>query len=224
MIKNYEVQLSYSLPKCIIYKTLRFLKRFSFFFSLKWIWLVCIAGATLSANRPFSWECVSILLCLRNCVNFAVSPMSILSPVLRTLDGNGRARWGLLVGFASKVGVFQGRRMPLVAAHSVHPVHSVDSAFFHGRARVLVRFGLLRFSDLDQTRHRSSTQVCHNNSLLDPSQTISAVANCWFSRVAVTSAKNHKRQRRKRQSVTAKREKSQTPKVLTAILTLPNLT
>ena len=43
-------------------------------------------------------------------------------------------------------------------------------------------------------------------------------------RVAVISAKNHKRQRRKRQSVTAKREKSQTPKVLTAILTLPNLT
>jgi len=43
-------------------------------------------------------------------------------------------------------------------------------------------------------------------------------------RVAVKSAKNHKRQRRKRQSVTAKREKSQTPKVLTAILTLPNLT
>ena len=42
--------------------------------------------------------------------------------------------------------------------------------------------------------------------------------------VAVISAKNHKRQRRKRQSVTAKREMSQTPKVLTAILTLPNLT
>ena len=43
--------------------------------------------------------------------------------------------------------------------------------------------------------------------------------------VAIISAKNHKRQRRKRQSVTAKqREKSQTPKVLTAILTLPNLT
>jgi len=31
--------------------------------------------------------------------------------------------------------------------------------------------------------------------------------------VAVISAKNHKRQRRKRRSVTAKREKSQTPKV-----------
>jgi len=45
-----------------------------------------------------------------------------------------------------------------------------------------------------------------------------------FNRVAVISAENHKRQRRKRQSVTAKREKSQTPKVLTAILTLPNLT
>ena len=43
-------------------------------------------------------------------------------------------------------------------------------------------------------------------------------------RVAVISAKNHKSQHRKRQSVTAKREKSQTPKVLTAILTLPNLT
>jgi len=37
--------------------------------------------------------------------------------------------------------------------------------------------------------------------------------------VADISAKNHKRQRRKRQSVTANWEKSQTPKVLTAILT-----
>jgi len=46
-------------------------------------------------------------------------------------------------------------------------------------------------------------------------------ADFW---VAVISAKNHKRHRRKRQSVTAKREKSQTPKALTAILTLPNLT
>jgi len=48
--------------------------------------------------------------------------------------------------------------------------------------------------------------------------------SCYLLRTAVISAKNHKRQRRKRQSVTAKREKSQTPKVLTAILTLPNLT
>ena len=47
--------------------------------------------------------------------------------------------------------------------------------------------------------------------------------NCT-GRIAVISAKNHKRQLRKRQSVTAKREKSQTPKVLTSILTLPNLT
>jgi len=48
----------------------------------------------------------------------------------------------------------------------------------------------------------------------------------WFSAtwVAVISAKNHKRQRRKRQSVTAKREKSQTPKVSTTILALHNLT
>jgi len=43
-------------------------------------------------------------------------------------------------------------------------------------------------------------------------------------RVADISAKNHKRQRRKRQSVTDKRETSQTPKVLTAILIVPNLT
>jgi len=43
-------------------------------------------------------------------------------------------------------------------------------------------------------------------------------------RVAVIDAKNHKRQRHKRQSVTTKREKSQTPKFLTAILTLPSLT
>ena len=41
----------------------------------------------------------------------------------------------------------------------------------------------------------------------------------WIFSVAVVSAINHKRQ-----SVTAKREKSQTPKVLTAVLTLPNLT
>jgi len=46
----------------------------------------------------------------------------------------------------------------------------------------------------------------------------------FLSGIAATNAKNHKRQRRKRQSVTAKRGKSQTPKVLTAILTLPNLT
>jgi len=45
-----------------------------------------------------------------------------------------------------------------------------------------------------------------------------------FLRVAVISAQTHKRQRRERQSVTAKREKSQTPKFLTATLTLPNLT
>jgi len=39
--------------------------------------------------------------------------------------------------------------------------------------------------------------------------TISRWASFW---IAFDSAKNHKRQRRKRQSVTAKREKSQTPK------------
>jgi len=43
-------------------------------------------------------------------------------------------------------------------------------------------------------------------------------------RGAFDSSKNHKRQRRKRLSVSAKREKSQMPKVLTAILTPLNLT
>jgi len=38
------------------------------------------------------------------------------------------------------------------------------------------------------------------------------VSICFFFRGTFDSAKNHKRQRRKRQSVTAKREKSQTPK------------
>jgi len=37
-------------------------------------------------------------------------------------------------------------------------------------------------------------------------------AQKWDNRGAFDSAKNHKSQRRKRQSVTAKREKSQTPK------------
>jgi len=40
-----------------------------------------------------------------------------------------------------------------------------------------------------------------------------------LKRVAVISAKKHKRHRRKRQSVTAKREKSQTPTFITAIQT-----
>jgi len=50
------------------------------------------------------------------------------------------------------------------------------------------------------------------------------IFNKWVIRVAVINAKNHKRQRRKRQSVTANREKSQTPKFKTAVQTSPNLT
>ena len=66
------------------------------------------------------------------------------------------------------------------------------------------------------------TNICDNRALLLFNRI------CWynnhFSWVGVISAKKHKRQRRERQSVTAKREKSQTPKVVAAILTLPNLT
>jgi len=57
-----------------------------------------------------------------------------------------------------------------------------------------------------------------------PSSRVLRLTPSGIKRVAVISAKNHKGQRRNRQSVTAKRQKSQTPKVLTAILTLPNLT
>jgi len=39
-----------------------------------------------------------------------------------------------------------------------------------------------------------------------------AKLSSWKGKGAFDSAKNHKRQRRKRQFVTAKREKSQTPK------------
>jgi len=59
----------------------------------------------------------------------------------------------------------------------------------------------------------------HSNSDSENMVTISLIwallltsAQLAIRRVAVISAKNHKRQRRKRQSVTAKREKSQTPK------------
>jgi len=66
-------------------------------------------------------------------------------------------------------------------------------------------------------KYNSRTEYAHI-------QKISRKENYTSLWVAVISAKNRKRQRRKRQSVTAKREKSQTPKVLTTILTLPNLT
>ena len=56
---------------------------------------------------------------------------------------------------------------------------------------------------------------------MDVRKKVKNLCKIW---VAVIRAKNHKRHRRKRQSVTAKRENSQTPKVLTAVLTLPNLT
>jgi len=45
--------------------------------------------------------------------------------------------------------------------------------------------------------------------------------SCGQCGVAFISAKNNNRQRRKRQSVTANQEKSQTPNFVTAILTYP---
>jgi len=63
----------------------------------------------------------------------------------------------------------------------------------------------------------------HYDILLCPSVQVDQI-HMWPERVAVISAKNQKRQRRKRQSVTAKWGKSQTPKFITAIQTSPNLT
>jgi len=82
-----------------------------------------------------------------------------------------------------------------------------------------------------QTRRVVMSPPCLADSLLSTGSHITRLKVPFLSGnayvifgVAVISAKNYKRQRRKRQSETAEREKSQTPKVLTAILTLPNLT
>jgi len=64
----------------------------------------------------------------------------------------------------------------------------------------------------------NSLSLCFESKLITPTNLLFGKYKLGFG-VAVISAEN-----RKRQSVTAKREKSQTPKVLTAILTLPNLT
>ena len=57
---------------------------------------------------------------------------------------------------------------------------------------------------LFQATHQDQGVMTLNKHTLCPNE--------WIRRVAVISAKKHKRQRRKRQSVTAKREKSQTQK------------
>jgi len=83
--------------------------------------------------------------------------------------------------------------------------------------------GLLALA-LSMKNNNSVTQLDLDDA---PKKKLPAVSVCLlflYFRVAVISAQNHKRQRRNRQPVTAKREKSQTPKVLTAILTLPKLT
>jgi len=62
--------------------------------------------------------------------------------------------------------------------------------------------GKLRSTDLRLTQQKSAKTARSDLILL----------SLLCRRGAFDSAKNHKRQRRKRQSVTAKREKSQTPK------------
>jgi len=69
-----------------------------------------------------------------------------------------------------------------------------------------------------ETYNRAGEARLARIALSNVAPVLSGTSYFWLTRVAVISAKNHKRQ-----SVTAKREQSQTPKVLTAILTLPNL-
>jgi len=66
-----------------------------------------------------------------------------------------------------------------------------------------------------------STHLINSSRLLTHSSQMRTVRNISTAnfRVFVISVKNHKRQRRKRQSVTAKQEKSTTPKFVTAIQT-----
>jgi len=78
-------------------------------------------------------------------------------------------------------------------------------------------------------KHRCELSVFENLNSAEPAipplpPRFLVVSRCFLLWVAVISAKKHKHQRRKRQSVTAKREKSRTPKFLTAIEILPNLT
>jgi len=63
---------------------------------------------------------------------------------------------------------------------------------------------IYKFSPNADEKHSAETTLCQLYTAFD-----SIIEFIW---VAVISAKNHKRQRRKRQSVTTKREKSQTPR------------
>jgi len=89
-----------------------------------------------------------------------------------------------------------------------------------------VKYGDLVISLLQELTHLQLV-LCYDLRLSEKYLCILTQSTFNFfmkKRVAVISAKNLKRQRRKRQSITVKRGKSLTPKVLTAILTLPNLT
>jgi len=66
----------------------------------------------------------------------------------------------------------------------------------------------------DKWRHSTATHKAWNLTVHKPNPAyfLRQPLKSAIRRGAFDSAKNHKRQRRKRQSVTAKREKSQTPK------------
>jgi len=115
----------------------------------------------------------------------------------------------------------RGPRIARGAGTAAPTLRHISTDLLHRQSPYILRKSLLKFRRTKKTGkrkdHRSSQKQFHPNSWRRK-------AACRNFRVAVISAKNQKRQRRNRQSVTAKREKSQTPKVLNAILTLSNLT
>jgi len=96
------------------------------------------------------------------------------------------------------------------------PNTGVEEEYYRLRHFTITGKGVVNRGDsLKSKRSRSRTSVASSNS----SHRYESLL-----KEALILGSCHKRQRRKRQSLTAKREKSQTPKVLTAIPTLPNLT
>jgi len=89
---------------------------------------------------------------------------------------------------------------------------------FGGYGLALAAMALVVFGAYDSYPSASLVFIrsssVHLKAVLKTHETATAL-----QQVAVIGAKNHKRQCHKRQSVTAKREKSQTPKFVTAIQT-----
>ena len=152
-------------------------------------------------------------------------PPAIEAPVWRVAYALWKGEWhGLVVFFLRSLYLNDASlRGPILwHTHSASAWHCLrPRCYLHAPVTCLIGIlGISWFLDLAQIYERIFfVFVSFRKNIWVHNDTESGI-----SRVAVISAKNHKRQRRKRQAVTAKREKSQTPKVLTAIRTLSTLT